>query len=241
MQTAILQNKPIAKDIYDLRVSFAPETPPAPGQFCHIVCGDGHLLRRPISLCGSDGEVARMVYAVRGDGTRWLSTRRVGQRLDLLGPLGRGFTLDDRPTLLVGGGIGVPPMAFCADRLEGRSHAILGFRNAEAVCLTEAFASFDLLTDDGSAGEKGYPHEVLREHLQGGPWERVLSCGPLPMLKAVAAVCAEAHIPCQVSLEERMACGIGACLVCACAAGGTMKRVCKDGPVFDAAEVNWDA
>lgn len=238
MQVAVLQNKPISNFIFDLRVAF--ETEAAPGQFCHIACGDGLLLRRPISLCGVDTGVARLIYAVRGEGTRWLSRRRPGDRLDMLGPLGHGFTLDDQPTLLVGGGIGVPPLAFCAERLNAPSHAILGFRDAGVVCLTDAFPSFDLLTDDGSAGKKGYPHELLREHLRDDSWKRVLACGPLPMLKAVAAVCAEANVPCQVSMEERMACGLGACVVCSCAVGGTYKRVCKDGPVFDASEVNWD-
>lgn len=241
MLTAILQNKPIAEDVYDLRVAVETAFEPVPGQFVHVACGEERLLRRPISLCGFDNGVARMVYAVRGEGTRWLSRRRPGERLDILGPLGRGFALDERPTLLVGGGIGVPPMVFCADRLAGKTHAILGFRNAEAVCLTDAFGSCDVLTDDGSAGEKGYPHEVLRDYLQGEtPWDRVLACGPMQMLRAVAGVCRKYEVECQVSLEQRMACGVGACMVCACAVGGGYKRACKDGPVFDAREVEWD-
>ncbi|MCL2030827.1 MAG: dihydroorotate dehydrogenase electron transfer subunit [Oscillospiraceae bacterium] len=241
MLTAILQNKAIAKDIYDLRAAMETAPEPVPGQFVHIDCGGGLLLRRPLSLCGYDNGIARLVYAARGEGTRRLSRRRPGERLDMLGPLGRGFVMDSRPALLVGGGIGVPPLVFCADRAEGRVHAVLGFRNADAVCLTEAFASAEVLTDDGSAGAKGYPHEALRAHLQTGDWARVLACGPVPMLRAVAKVCAEHGVECQVSLEERMACGVGACLVCACGVNGDYKRVCADGPVFDAREVEWDA
>jgi dihydroorotate dehydrogenase electron transfer subunit len=240
MQTAILQNRAVAEGVYDLRAAMELPSEPSPGQFVHVACGDGLLLRRPISLCGYDNGVARLVYAVRGEGTRWLSRRRPGERLDILGPLGRGFSLDDRPALLVGGGIGAPPMAFCADRAEGKTHAILGFRNTGAVCLTEAFASLDLLTDDGSAGEKGYPHEVLRDRLQGNDWPRVLACGSKAMLRAVAKVCEEFDVECQVSMEQRMACGVGACVVCSCGVGGHYKRVCMDGPVFDAREVDWD-
>ncbi|MDR1736782.1 MAG: dihydroorotate dehydrogenase electron transfer subunit [Oscillospiraceae bacterium] len=241
MRAVVMSNKRLAKDVFDLRVALGSETRPgAPGSFYHIACGGERLLRRPISVCGAWDDVVRFVYAVRGEGTKWLSGVCSGARLDMLGPLGRGFDLADEPTLLVGGGIGVPPMVFCAERIDAPVHAILGFRDADAVILTGAFASFDLLTDDGSAGDKGYPHEKLRERLAGGEWKNVLACGPRPMLKAVAKVCAEFGVRCQVSMEERMACGVGACLVCACAVGGTYKRVCADGPVFNAEEVDWD-
>ena len=241
MLAKILLNKPLAEGIFDLRLQMEPGLTPIPGCFLHIACGEAHVLRRPISLCDYDTPegVARLVYAVKGDGTAWLARQKPGKSLDVLGPRGHGFDLPDVPTLLVGGGIGVPPMVFCESKLT-KSHAILGFRSKDLAVLTGEFGSADICTDDGSLGEKTFPHLKLKELLATGKWQRVVACGPTVMLKAVAGVCIEADVPCQVSLEERMACGVGACLVCACAVHGTYGRVCADGPVFDAKGVEWD-
>ena len=217
------------------------------GQFLHIDCGEGLLLRRPISICSVRGAKLTFVFEVKGEGTRRLSKALPGQKLDILGPLGNGFSFPDGDIIVVGGGIGAPPMLFAAESAKSRATAVLGFRDSGGIILKEEFeAACDkviVATDDGSYGFHGTVLGPLAELLQGGGFEAVMACGPRPMLRAVARLCGERGVPCQVSLEEYMACGVGACLVCACATvkGGVdrMSRVCRDGPVFDAREVVW--
>ena len=221
------------------------------GQFLHIACGEGLLLRRPISVCmvqeDEPQDTARVVFEVRGEGTKWLAERRVGDKVNVLGPLGNGFTVtpNDR-LLLVGGGIGVPPLLGQAAFTAKNSTAILGFRSADRAMLVEDYRDYCeavyLCSDDGSLGRHGFVDAQLKDILEKDKnFTAVLACGPKPMLKNVAKVAAEFGVPCQVSLEERMACGVGACLGCAVQmADGTMKHVCKDGPVFDAKEVDWN-
>ena len=216
------------------------------GQFVHIKCGHSRLLRRPISICDWQENLLRVVFEVRGEGTEWLARRKAGDRLDVLGPLGHGFDVAAGSLLVVGGGIGAPPMLGCAKWTAGQSTAVLGFRSADRAMLTEEFQKCckDVLlcSDDGSLGQKGFVDAQVRAVLEKDKnFTAVLACGPKPMLKNVAAVAAEYGVPCQVSMEERMACGVGACLGCAIQmADGTMKHVCKDGPVFDAEEVEWN-
>lgn len=222
-------------------------TPEGPDQFVHVKCGHSRLLRRPISICDWEENLLRIVFEVRGEGTEWLSRRKAGDRLDVLGPLGRGFRMDrEGRYLLVGGGIGVPPMLGCAKWTAGRSTAVLGFRSADRAMLSEDFQKsckeIFLCSDDGSIGRHGFVDAQVRDILEKDKdFIVVLACGPKPMLKNVAAVAAGFGVPCQVSMEERMACGVGACLGCAIQmADGTMQHVCKDGPVFDAGEVDWN-
>ena len=222
-------------------------TPEGPDQFVHVKCGHSRLLRRPISICDWEENLLRIVFEVRGEGTEWLSRRKAGDRLDVLGPLGRGFRMDrEGRYLLVGGGIGVPPMLGCAKWTAGRSTAVLGFRSADRAMLSEDFQKsckeIFLCSDDGSIGRHGFVDAQVRDILEKDKdFTAVLACGPRPMLKNVAAVAAGFGVPCQVSMEERMACGVGACLGCAIQmADGTMKHVCKDGPVFNAGEVDWN-
>ena len=222
-------------------------TPEGPDQFVHVKCGHSRLLRRPISICDWEENLLRIVFEVRGEGTEWLSRRKAGDRLDVLGPLGRGFRMDrEGRYLLVGGGIGVPPMLGCAKWTAGRSTAVLGFRSADRAMLSEDFhkscKEIFLCSDDGSIGRHGFVDAQVRDILEKDKdFTAVLACGPKPMLKNVAAVAAGFGVPCQVSMEERMACGVGACLGCAIQmADGTMQHVCKDGPVFDAGEVDWN-
>ena len=223
-------------------------TPEGPDQFVHVKCGHSSLLRRHISICDWEENLLRIVFEVRGEGTEWLSRRKAGDRLDVLGPLGRGFRMDrEGRYLLVGGGIGVPPMLGCAKWTAGRSTAVLGFRSADRAMLSEDFQKsckeIFLCSDDGSIGRHGFVDAQVRDILEKDKdFTAVLACGHKPMLKNVAAVAAGFGVPCQVSMEERMGCGVGACLVCACdMADGTRKHVCKDGPVFDSKEVDWDA
>lgn len=242
----------LAGRLYRMDVS-APELAvrARPGQFVHIACGEGNFLRRPISICDVSGGSLRLVFQVKGEGTLWLSQRAPGDRLDVLGTLGNGFRLANvggRPFFL-GGGIGVPPLllAMKAAKNQGAEpEAILGFRSRDAVILEEDFRAagpVEVATDDGSYGTHGFVTDVLKRRL--GDCTAVCACGPKPMLRAVAALAEAVGLPCQVSMEERMGCGIGACLVCACALrdddGGTRYgHVCKDGPVFDAKDVVWD-
>ena len=217
------------------------------GQFIHIDCGEGLLLRRPISVCNIRGDKLTFVFEVKGEGTRRLSAVLPGQKLDILGPLGNGFSFPDGDILVVGGGIGAPPMLFAAKSAKGRVTAVLGFRDSGGVILKNEFEEacdrVFITTDDGSFGIHGTVMEPIGELLRGGGFKAVMACGPRPMLSAVAELCERQGVYCQVSLEEYMACGVGACLVCDCAtvkgeiAG--MSRVCKDGPVFDARDVVW--
>ncbi len=218
------------------------------GQFLHIDCG--RLLRRPISICTWSDGLIRIVFQVKGEGTKWLSERKPGDALDVLGPLGNGFNLDKlgcRP-VFVGGGIGVPPMLACVQRaksLGASPAAVLGFRNKDSVILEEEFREAGgvfVTTDDGSYSMKGYVTDVLEGQLENATG--VAACGPKMMLKGVAGLSEGKGLLCEVSLEERMGCGIGACLVCVCGLkdgkGGTRYgHICKDGPVFDSREVRW--
>ena len=223
-----------------------------PGQFVHVKCGDSLLLRRPISVCSCMEEepedTLAIVFEVRGEGTQWLANRPVGHSVDVMGLLGNGFAMKPEGRyLLVGGGIGVPPIRGCAQYTAKKSTAIVGFRSKEKAILLdhleEECAKVLTATDDGSLGYHGFVDALVRQELsEDKNYDAVLACGPKPMLRNVAKVAQEFGVPCQVSMEERMGCGVGACLVCACdMADGTRKHVCKDGPVFDSKEVDWDA
>lgn len=237
----------------DYAYSFTLEAPgiaaaiAGPGQFVHIKCGHSRLLRRPISICDWEEGLVRVVFEVRGDGTAWLARRAVGDKLDVLGPLGSGFRLErGSRALLVGGGIGVPPMLGCAKYAGGSASAVLGFRAAERAMLLDEFCNhckdISLCSDDGTLGEQGFVDALMGRMLEKDKsFTMILACGPKPMLRSVARMAAQYGVPCQVSMEERMACGVGACLGCAVQmADGTMKHVCKDGPVFSAEEVDWN-
>ncbi len=217
------------------------------GQFVHIKCGEEHLLRRPISICDVEGGLLRVVFEVRGEGTEWLSRRAEGDKLDVLGPLGHGFHLEKGGKyLVVGGGIGVPPMLYTARTAGGSTVACLGFRSREKAMLLSDFEAVcdhvAVTSDDGTLGAHGFVDALVREELaKDHSFTAVLACGPKLMLRSVAKAAEEAGVACQVSMEERMGCGVGACLVCACkTADGHYKHACKDGPVFDAKEVDWN-
>lgn len=245
----LLSVRQLTGDVFD----FVLEAPALaamaqPGQFAQIRV-PGHTLRRPISICGIDKTAGtlRFVFQIRGQGTAELAQFQPGSTIEILAPLGNGFPVDkSKRTLLVGGGIGVPPLLGQAAYTWGRSVAVLGFRCAERAMLVEDFrekcTQVVLCSDDGSLGHHGFVDEQVRRILaKDQTVASVLACGPKPMLRAVAAAAAEYGVRCQVSLEERMACGIGACLGCAVRmADGTMKHVCKDGPVFEAEEVDWN-
>lgn len=227
-----------------------------PGQFVHLRVGDGTdpLLRRPFSVMLTRPAIAEVQLLVRtvGRGTEIIATHQEGTHYDLLGPLGRGWTMPagGENTLLVAGGVGVAPLIFLADRLRHAEpkpyvRALFGGADQEAlVCWTEFAARCDefmAVTEDGSVGERGLVTEALAAEIERDRPERVYACGPDAMLAVVAGMCAAAEVPCAVSMEQWMGCGVGACLGCAvAAAGGGYVRVCTEGPVFDAAAINWE-
>ena len=239
----LISNENIAEGIYDMRLEYGDGgIPVACGQFAHVYV-PGKSLRRPISVCDARDGVLRLVYQVKGEGTKIMSQMKPGETVDVLAPLGNGFNIEKgKRYALIGGGIGVPPMLYTAAQCESPL-VITGFRSESLVILQEDFknagAQLMLCTDDGTAGRKGFVTELLREKID--EVDEVCACGPTPMLKAIADVCREFSKPCQISLEERMACGIGACLVCAVKVRKNgeeiMQHVCKNGPVFNAEEV----
>lgn len=240
----IVRRAVIAEDTYDYTVS-APELAVVaePGQFAHIYV-PGKTLRRPISICDIDKAAGtlRFVFQVRGAGTADLAKFEVGDHFDILAPLGHGFSVEtDKKALFVGGGIGVPPLLGAAKHYGENATVAIGFRNKDYVILEEDFkaAGCDtrVATDDGSYGHHGLVIDLIRDVKP----DIICACGPMVMLRAVANFAKENGIRCEISLEERMACGIGACLGCAVELNGEegtyMGHVCKDGPVFAAERV----
>lgn len=247
-QCKIVSKKEIAPNIIDVTVK-SPEIAAAakPGQFLHIKCGDeiSMPLRRPISICDTEGDEVRFIFEMKGRGTKNLDL--LSGELDILGPLGNPFTVANgtfRNPVVIGGGIGTYPLLKLAKSLENAT-VYLGFRSKAQVTLEEDFkavcADVTVATDDGSYGYNGFAIELLRGKIKSEAVDIIYSCGPTPMLKAVKELAEENGIRCQVSLEQRMGCGIGACLTCSCetTSKGTWKykRVCKNGPVFWSTEV----
>ena len=240
----------IAKDIYSLWLKTDKIAAQArPGQFVSVYCNDGgHLLPRPISLCEIDQEkgTLHLVYRVVGKGTEMFAALKAGDSVEVLGPLGNGFPMEEaegKRVFLIGGGIGVPPMLETAKQLKGEPVMVMGYRD-ELFLTDEMKKAGELViaTEDGSAGTKGNVLDAIRENDLKA--DMIFACGPKPMLRALKAYGLENNIPCYVSMEERMACGVGACLGCVCQSTEVddhsqvkNKRVCKDGPVFLSTEV----
>ncbi|SET08551.1 dihydroorotate dehydrogenase electron transfer subunit [Natronincola peptidivorans] len=252
LKARITTNHEIAPGIYEMIIlSKELSLEGFPGKFVNLYLEDGkHLLPRPISICeiNAKEQVLRLIYAVLGKGTKKLSMMKENQEIHVLGPLGNGFTVEKGTgkNIVIGGGVGVPPLLELVKQLEGATDVYLGFRCNPF--LVEDFKKYAdnvyLATEDGSEGHKGNVLELLK--LQNQEGDMIYSCGPKPMLKAVSEWAKNHNIDAELSLEERMACGIGACLVCTCKAAETgdedweYKRVCKDGPVFSRDEVMWE-
>lgn len=243
----ILSQKALTNDIFDMRLQVGRLAKEAKaGQFISLYSKNGaNLLPRPISLCEIDKENGsfRLVYRVVGKGTKEFSACREGDTLEILGPSGNGFPLKEKKALLLGGGIGIPPMLELAKQLTGEKQIVLGYR--DTLFLNEDFTPFGeviVSTEDGSAGTKGNVLDAVRENNLEA--EVIYACGPTPMLRGVKAYAEEKGIEAFISMEERMACGVGACLGCVCKSKEVdshthvhNKRICKDGPVFLAQEV----
>lgn len=249
----ILQVEKIAPVIFKMTIASEYIASNAlPGQFVNIRCSDGvnALLRRPISICKVDRTKSTfdIVFQIRGTGTELLSRMQPGESADLLGPLGNSFDLDAKYSRIavIGGGIGIFPLLFLLNQSKAKvKKGYLGFRNSDFIVLEEEFkkASDGLLlsTDDGSAGYHGLVTDMLAKDLKNGTFDMLYSCGPTPMIKQVIKLADQYGIPCQVSMEQRMGCGIGACLVCACKTrygdDWEYSHICKDGPVYRSSDL----
>ena len=252
----VLKQQCIGKDIYDMTIQTKHIAGHAKaGQFVSLYSNDASkLLPRPISLCGIDAKAGtlRLVYRVTGEGTgtEEFSRLKEGDTIRVLGPLGNGFTVEPgKKAFLIGGGIGIPPMLELTKSIKAAGTcefvSVMGYRDAQTFLLDEFKEQGDcyVATEDGSVGAKGNVLDAIKEYKLNA--DVIYACGPTPMLRALKAYAAEQGMTCYISMEERMACGIGACLACVCNSkekdahsNVKNKRICKEGPVFLAEEVD---
>lgn len=248
----VVSQEQLADGIFSMWIQTEAAKTARPGQFISMYTNDGSkLLPRPISICEIDTETSklRVVYRVTAEktGTEQFSKMKAGDTLPIIGPLGNGFPLEEgkgKRAFLIGGGIGVPPILELAKQLDCEKQIIMGYRDADTF-LKEQFeenGTVYISTEDGSVGTKGNVMDAIREN--GLEADIIYACGPTPMLRAIKQYAEEQGIECYISLEERMACGIGACLACVCQSkekdhhsNVNNKRICKDGPVFLSTEV----
>ena len=237
----ILTNEALTASVYRMTLAGDTSAITAPGQFVNIRL-TGKFLRRPISVCDCEDGALTIVYKVVGHGTAQLAAMAKGEKLDLLTGLGNGYDLEltGEAPLLVGGGVGVPPMYYLAKKLreQGKQvQVILGFNTASEIFFEEAFKALGcavtVATADGSYGVKGF----VTDAMQGLSYTHFCACGPEPMLKALYKA---SNTSGQMSFEERMGCGFGACMGCSCKTLTGNKRICKDGPVMKKEEILWD-
>lgn len=243
----VLEQRILAEGVYSMWLSTSIAKEAVPGQFVSLYCEEhSRLLSRPISICEIDKKrsAIRLVYRLAGEGTKEFSALQTDDEVKVLGPLGNGFPLEGEHPIVIGGGIGVPPMLELAKSLSAKATIVLGYRD-EQLFLKEQFEDYgqlEIATDNGAVGVHGTVVDVLEQKQITG--DVIYACGPKPMLAAVKRYAMEHEIKCYVSMEERMACGIGACLGCVCQTKEEdahshvhNTRVCKDGPVFLAEEV----
>jgi len=268
LQTIVLSNQEISPGYFRMRI-LAPgyEGQAKPGQFVmfRVRRSLPPLLRRPFGIfqigflppdCAGmpKKEYIELIYKVVGSGTEVMRELHQGDRIELLGPLGRGFEIDDEAgeKILVGGGIGLVPLYMLAGALPDRSKTrlLIGGRSREDIITVTEFerlgVTTHVTTEDGSLGESGLITKILERKLEKYPHAKVYSCGPMPMLRAVDKICAEREVPLQVSLEALMACGVGACLGCVVKGRNHSDKnpqylcTCLQGPVFHSHELDWD-
>ncbi len=255
-EAKVLSQRLLAEGIYDIWLETPIASAVVPGQFVGVYpVNKATLLPRPISICEVDAarSAIRLVYRVVGSGTAEFALYQPGDYMMILGPLGNGFPLDKaegKKVVVMGGGIGVPPLLETAKRLSGQKKAIsvsavMGYRN-EDTFLTEEFQKYSRLyiaSEDGSIGTKGNVLDAMGQ--QNVDCDVIFACGPMPMLRAIKGYAGEKKIKAYLSLEERMACGVGACLGCVCKTKDIDEhskvknaRICTDGPVFDADDLD---
>ena len=243
----VISQEKLATDIYSMWINTNIAKEAKPGQFISVYTkNEAKLLPRPISICEIDDKktALRIVYRKAGKGTEEFSKYRSGASVNILGPLGNGFPICDEKAILIGGGIGIPPMLELAKALESEKTIVVGYRNSE-MFLNNDFACYGKLvvaTEDGSVGTKGNVIDAIREQNVSG--SVIYACGPIPMLRGVKEYAKEKGIKAYISMEEKMACGVGACLGCVCKSTNVddhskvnNKRICADGPVFNAEDI----
>ena len=235
----ITSNRPLTADVWEMKLQGDTSAITAPGQFVNIKL-EGMFLRRPISICDWDEQGLTIIYKVVGKGTEFMSTLPVGKELDILCGLGNGFDVSKcgDTTVVLGGGVGVPPMYGLAKALKAAGKtpvAILGFNKSEEIFYADEFKALGvetfITTVDGSSGIKGFVTDALPAE-----YDYFCTCGPLPMLKAIYNRTKTSGL---LSFEERMGCGFGACMGCSCKTKYGNKRICKDGPVLEKEEIIW--
>ena len=215
------------------------------GQFVQLrILNSNCLLRRPVGIAAADKEkgTVAFIYRVVGKGTKAISELKAGDTINVLGPLGNGFDTTAKKPLIVGGGMGLSPVLFYAAVMQGKADVLMGGKTAGELFWQDLFTGkvqeIFCTTDDGSLGTKGFTTTLLPELLEKKDYDLVVACGPEIMMKGIAKIAKEHGLRCQVSLEKRMGCGLGACLSCSIdTTDGKRKKVCKDGPVFEAGEV----
>lgn len=250
----IISNDKIANQIYSMTLKSPLISQRAKaGQFIHLLCGKeyGALLRRPFSLSNIDKEnhEITIIYRVQGKGTQSLCERKPKEKIHALGPLGQGFAVDlsYQNVAIIGGGIGTAPLVELIKYYGEKARVYLGFLD-EPILIEEIqkyTKQIQIFTETGSVGRKGLVTQDLIEQWKESPPDMVYTCGPKPMMKAVVKICEKLNLPCQVSMEERMGCGIGACLTCSCKTKkkdqkNQYTRVCKEGPVYWGEEIDWN-
>ncbi len=237
----ILSNEPVADDVFRLTLD-APELAKTSraGQFVQVKVSDEFTLRRPLGIASTAGGRMKIFYRIVGHGTEALTKKLVGDSLSVLGALGNGFDNPSGKVLLVGGGMGLAPLLCAAEKFS--ADVLIGGRTKREVLFWQDefrphVEKIFITTDDGSYAKKGFAIDLLPEVLSAESYSAVYTCGPEVMMRGVAKLAMNNNLPCQVSFEKRMACGLGACLSCSIDTTEGRKKVCKDGPIFDAAKV----
>ncbi len=236
----VKDNKILTEGVYEMKLSGDISAVKNPGQFVNISI-DGCYLRRPISVCDVDGDTLTLIYKVVGEGTERLSKYAAGEKIDTLVGLGNGYdlSLSGEKPLLIGGGVGVPPMYLLAKKLVEKGvkpTVILGFNTKSEIFYEKKFkalgATVYVTTADGSYGKKGFVTDIMKDL----DYTYFYTCGPMPMFKAIEKIAKGSG---EFSFEERMGCGFGACMGCSCKTKYGNKRICKDGPVLRREEIVW--
>lgn len=245
---SVISQEMLVTDIYSMWIKTNIAKEAKPGQFISVYTKtEAKLLPRPISICeiSDDKTALRIVYRIAGKGTDEFSKYTAGDDVSVLGPLGNGFPLGEEKAILIGGGIGIPPMLELAKQLKCDKTIVVGYRDASMFLIDDLkkYGSVVVATEDGSVGTKGNVIDAIKE--QGVEGQVIYSCGPIPMLRGIKAYAKDAGITAYISMEERMACGVGACLGCVCKSKDVddhskvnNKRVCADGPVFNAEDID---
>ena len=245
MTAKVIANTPLSKDVYEISLDCKEIAGNSiPGQFVSILC-ENLTLRRPFSIANVDNNTIKIIYKLKGDGTRYISKLKDGQEVNLIGPLGKGFNIIPENSLLIGAGVGIAPVLFLSKELEKRQvpyRLLAGFQTLTNLTDLDRDKSL-IITEDGSSGYQGRIIDYLKDEIIENKPQKIYSCGPEIVLKQVIDMANEYNIPVEVALEKKFACGIGVCMGCnvQIKENNTVKskRICNDGPVFEGGSIVW--